>query len=930
MKLPIAAVRRSITKLSVGAFWCWNIVFICSTLPLLPSLPLLFKEFVFGDVPLNYVLVLLTWMAVPWICVVLARTRCREKPEALSFLFFAVEGPFFSLCLYRLIVMREVTPAVSQWLILAAIGLCIHGFEAAIRPLPEKPAWQTLRLVAATGLALVGLYVGMLVLITWTPIVLRGGWEMIQPANWFSVLDTLARNPAYFIIVPISGALILFVGGSLVAMPLCLMILCLRIFFLAWRDSGLTPTMRSAAVLAMLLLQAAIFIGLNQQPQQSTFARLSSPSLTPEQLRHDEAKIRAGLLNAYLAAYRYASPESESNVVARMYKDLLGLPKNIAKIPQTAFNALATPLLYDGKSMQVDAKRAAELYERFFDTPIQRGERTAIAKALSATYNQDERESGLINIDQRKVRIAEQSVRVEPQGDLARITLDETYVNLTHETQEIFYLFSLPESTAITGLWLGTSPDAMQPHSIAARGAAQKVYRAEVKRRIDPALLEQVGPRQYRLRAFPVPPKAASRMEGSHDRLYLRLQYTTLARNNAWPLPVLAEKRNVAWDRDTKRNCNGNACPEAENKWWPKELPAGKPTPMRHAFAMDKSGSVIIAQPGARRAPALSGRKVTLVIDQSWSMAAHREELLAALQQARQYMSGNTVNVLLTTTEAMHTTPRVVALADLTDAMLNGFMGGGSVDRLLKQAVDQTDEPQDLTIVITDNGAFDLDASKTNTRIKRGMLSMVHLGGALAPVYDDLTLETIQTSGGSSFVDLKAAWEHFALKQGSEAGFLMQQDGYIYSLGNNADTEQDAAFAPIAAHLYIANARRQTGPLKAEQMDALHALASKYNVVTAYSSMLVLVNTEQQKALAEAEAGNDRFERTQESGTEVLQKPGNPLSASMTPEPEEWLLLIVSLGVLGWMISVRRSAYRRAHAPIDGCLSAGRNNIFIC
>ena len=153
----------------------------------------------------------------------------------------------------------------------------------------------------------------------------------------------------------------------------------------------------------------------------------------------------------------------------------------------------------------------------------------------------------------------------------------------------------------------------------------------------------------------------------------------------------------------------------------------------------------------------------------------------------------------------------------------------------------------------------------------------------------------------------------------------MQQDGYVFSVEQNAETAPDPAFTPIAAHLYIASALRQPRPLKVEQMDALHALAGKYNVVTPYSSMLVLVNTEQQEALARAEADSDRFEREQESGTELLQKPGNPLSASMTPEPEEWLLLIVSLGILGWMIRVRRAAYRRAPAPIGARPSMCRN-----
>lgn len=83
------------------------------------------------------------------------------------------------------------------------------------------------------------------------------------------------------------------------------------------------------------------------------------------------------------------------------------------------------------------------------------------------------------------------------------------------------------------------------------------------------------------------------------------------------------------------------------------ERAAGQQTnsPTQHAFALDDSGRSVIAQPGTHTIPSLTGRKVTLVVDQSWSMAAHREELLATLHKAVQYMAGNTVNVLLATTK---------------------------------------------------------------------------------------------------------------------------------------------------------------------------------------------------------------------------------------------------------------------------------------
>jgi putative PEP-CTERM system integral membrane protein len=918
---PTPAARA--LKGAVALFWCWNVVFICATLPLLLAVPMLLEAWWWYDVPADYVFILLAWLAVPWACISLAGTRLKERPQALVFLFFAVEAPFFSLCLYRLVAMREITPAVGQWLAMMAFGLCVHGVDFLVRPLPKTAPWQTLKLMASACVVLVATYACALTLIAWSPLALRGLWEVIQPAHWLQALKLVLENPFLLIFMLLGAILVLLTGVSLLAMPWCMALLCARALRRSWEDGPLPSGRCAAVVAAMLVLQGAVGVVLNRQPQQGTFAQMEVAHVTPAQFEAKQGAWRAGLLNAYLSPYRYVSSQAESMGIAKAYQDLLGWGAPLAATPQALFNFFAKPLLYDG-DMAADTRRAAELYERYFDSPIQRGERTAIARALSATHDSDERESGLINIDQRKVWVAEQRVGVQAQGDLARVTLDETYVNLTTEQQEIFYLFSLPEGAAVTGLWLGTSPDKMLPHTLATRGAAQRVYKAEVNRRIDPALLEQVGPRQYRLRAFPVPPRKGRPRAGQNPaaaetepRLYLRLQYAVLARHGAWPLPVLAEKRNVAFDRHTRRSCDGGACPGDGSGWWPPELPARQPiSPASHAFRLE-GGPTVTAQPAAAAVPAEQGRKVTLVVDRSRSMAAHRGALLAAVQAARQQLAGNTVSVLLTTTAVMGEAPRLVPLDSLADSDLGVFMGGGHVDELLKQAAEHAPPGQDLTLVLTDDGAFDLAAGKGRPAVAGlGMLSFVHLGGALAPAYDDATLQAVQSGGGSSFTTLPEAWAHFARMQSAAPGFLMQRDGYAFSLSDQAGAvPDDAAFAPIAARLFIANAARGAQPLGMARLDALHALAKRHDVVTPYSSMLVLVDTAQQEDLARAEAGDDRFDRAHEQGVEVLQKPHNPLSASVTPEPEEWLLLLVSLCAAGWMIRARRRSAAVGGAP---------------
>jgi putative PEP-CTERM system integral membrane protein len=948
MNLPLSRrLAAAALKCAVALFWCWNVVFICATLPLIAEVLVLLNAWWREDVPAEYVAILLAWVAVPWACLAWAWKRLRGRPHALALFFFAVEAPFFSLCLLRLIAMRELTPAAGQWLAMLLAGWLILGVDALLRTPPRAAAWHALKLVGAACLILVAGHAGALSMLAGLPLVLRGAWEVLDPWNWGHVLRAAQFNPAMFFFALALPPLLLATAASLLAMPPCMAVAGWRAGVRAWDRGPLRPAGRAAVLASTLALLAGLFAFLNHQPQQAVFARLADRAkpLAPAEFEASQHRLRAGLLNAYLAPYRYASSKAESKGIAWMYEHLLGLAPAVAAWPQAAFNALATPLLYDGASMAADGARAAALYERYFDTPIQRGERKAIVRALSATHDSDQRESGLINIDQRKVRVAEQRVRVEPQGGgLARITLDETYVNLTAEPQEIFYLFSLPESAAVTGLWLGNSPDAMQAHQLSPRGAAQRVYKAEVNKRIDPALLEQVGPRQYRLRAFPVPPRplagggARATDSTSAQKLHLRLQYTALATQQAdgrrtWPLPVLGEKRNVAFDLQTRRGCDFGSCPSDGVHWWPVNLPGPQPdAPAAHAFHLQAAGQTVVARPADADGEAPRGKNILLVVDRSRSMAAHREALLASLREARSEMAGNTVSVLLTTTEAMGHAPLLVPLERLDEGLAATAMGGGNVGDLLNQAQQHGPAGQHLTLVLTDAGAFDLSGRQAGPQPRGGMLSVVHLGGALSPVYDDATLQAVQSSGGSSFTGLREAWRHFASVQQSAPGFLMQRDGHEFSMvadrradhaadqvadraadmraDSSAPPADNPAFAAIATRLFIADAARHGRANGPAQLDTLHSLARSHDVVTPYSSMIVLVNDEQRRALEQAQQASDRFDRAHEQGTEQLPKPHNPLSVSATPEPEEWLMLLVSACAAAWMIRARRRGVR--------------------
>jgi len=111
-------------------------------------------------------------------------------------------------------------------------------------------------------------------------------------------------------------------------------------------------------------------------------------------------------------------------------------------------------------------------------------------------------------------------------------------------------------------------------------------------------------------------------------------------------------------------------------------------------------------------------------------------------------------------------------------------------------------------------------------------------------------------------------------------------------------------FARLAARQLILALGRDATDLAA--LDEIQGLAVKYGEVSAYSSMVVLVDDAQRRALAETERQADRFNRAFESGKEVLPTPTNPFALSATPEPHEWILIGLAVAAAAFVIRQRR------------------------
>jgi putative PEP-CTERM system integral membrane protein len=629
-----------------AVFWGWNLVFLMVVyLGILPivGIPLVMAT-LSGTVPVDFFLSLVALIAIPTFSTIIG-FQYRQHPLDLFRLFYGVEAPLFLLCLLRLFVFRELTPASTHILISVGVAILAFASELFYGYVERQRTLAWLQMLAHSLMLLVGAYAGIVMLFYAAPV---GVWTIEEffkfqwlVGFWYAFI----YNPMSALFGWLLATLLFFMTCSLfVVMPSVLTALYtfsgLRILRGFAVEYGKKYTL--AGMLGVAIASLTLFISFQQQPQVQAFSLLANPpqSQTARQAVLTKSDIiRSGLVNAYLSNYRYLSSRKDNNHIEFIYQEIFGLPKWLNKGLQNTYNHLMSPFLYQGNNSDID--KAEKLYAEFFDTSIQKAESSAINHALESTSNQDEAKAGLLNLNQRKVFLRQQEITVKEHGDWADVQLYEVYDNKTNDVQEVFYSFSLPESAVITGLWLGDTPNLSKrfPFVVSPRGAAQKVYNRQVQRArpVDPALLEQVGPRHYRLRAFPIPIK---NQRNGPTEMNLWLTYQVMRQEQGWALPQLGEKRNIYWTDKTKHIRNGKVSNEVDD-WTERYIPASQPSKATTQQA-SVEGYTITGKPLTQKDYSLpQNQKFAIVLDGSLSMNRHINDLEKTLTWLKKHGFAN-------------------------------------------------------------------------------------------------------------------------------------------------------------------------------------------------------------------------------------------------------------------------------------------------
>lgn len=961
--------RSRSERIAGGLFWSWNIIFL--TFMALGFAPRLLPELVIavrtGSIRWTFLLYAILLSCIPILSVILGYTVLRREPKKLFALGYVVEWPLMLMLAVRFFLTRQASTGLTFLMVMAGLGMAVFFWNILDRQIERRRAWAAwLRLVGLTIMFLVSLYAALWVAFYALPLAVEAfEWLGRTLSNFGVFLQNLTNDLIQLFGVGLIWApftilgfcLLLFTATLFVLAPIAVPVLAYQ----SWRKALTSaadyfappaPAIFSTLVIIFTIIGAIL---ANRQPQIQVFAWIEKP---PENIQaamdllERQAAIRKGLLNAYLAPFRYISALGEVGHIRSIYADSLGLSTQAAIDVERFYEIVARPMLYQPvhytrpadadwsrgtQALQREPVEAARLYQRIFDQTITDGEHDAILNAVRSTWLSDQAQAGLQTLEEREVHLERQEITIVEHGDWADIELFEVYRNTTSDRQEVIYYFTLPESAVITGLWLGNSPNRTErfAYHVAPRGAAQAVYRNEVRLNLDPALIEQIGPRQYRLRIFPVPPvsltfddRTARTRVGEALPLYLWLTWKTLLDSQGWHLPRLTLKQNIYWDDDTVRLINGVESNQSFDGWLPKSLPTSAPiTPKIHQIYFAGGYSVSATPLSQVELPNLpSGLRLAIVLDRSLSMRSHTEEVNHTLNDLKKHPFEN-ADIYLTASPYRGEKPTRIEFSQF-DPQSVVFMGGQNPAELLAQFETlRGGRNYDAVLVITDNAGYELGESWLEPSVPDSPVWFLHLGNEIPIGYDDKTLQALQGSGGGVTGSLDEALARIAVAidnssiniETTDQIWIKRDivDGYLWETRlldsrlaqTTGAVSVEEGFAPLAARrVILAEMQRSRGDLSDLQtLDNLHSLAQGQSIVTPYSSMIVLVTQQQEELLRGLSKLDDRYQREVESLGETT--PATQIPLSGVPEPEEWLLIGASLVLLIHLLHVRRKEW---------------------
>ncbi len=491
---------------------------------------------------------------------------------------------------------------------------------------------------------------------------------------------------------------------------------------------------------------------------------------------------------------------------SRKQRASIRLEDKVGEISQLGLRLLAPFLIYKGNLS--DEYLAAKVYSIAFDADINAEQADYINwvnsnSSFGGLFDFGRRTGGeatALDIKAQKVVLEEFFTTVEKQEGGLLTTLDFKFLSNSNLEEEAVMVFSLPEDSVVTDLKLGQY---LQNQGVVApRAAAQRVYQASINRRTDPALLEQIGPRTFRLRVYPIFPRGS----GNPDWQRVQIKFES---DDVAGLVKIEQVRNLAI---------GNTRVKLDLQHKEQQLAASSLFEYnqiaRPAYKQDLQ---VYKQTGEQR-------EYTLLIDNSFSASEFSEESKAKAVEFARKLAAEGYEVAVYSysykVDKLGDSRDLVALQAKISEL--EFRGPSASDKLVK-FINSNDLMDQQIILFRDDSEHDLNQLSFSKLLS---LDIDQLGSASLHVYDfgeqfnslpqDLLLLSL-ANGGQVFnggIEVQSTTQPVEVfKAGSKLQKLAQLNAKLRSLqANNRSAlaieifksgKQEGILAPFTAYIAL-------------------------------------------------------------------------------------------------------------------------------
>lgn len=135
-------------------------------------------------------------------------------------------------------------------------------------------------------------------------------------------------------------------------------------------------------------------------------------------------------------------------------------------------------------------------------------------KGFEGTTNDESLGSLIAKVDGRDVplTVGYHHVKVEIRDQIARTTIEESFVNHTKTRLEGVFHFPLPQDASISGFGMWINGELIEA-DVVEKQRAREIYETILREKRDPGLLEWAGGNIFKARVFPIEPRSEKRIK---------------------------------------------------------------------------------------------------------------------------------------------------------------------------------------------------------------------------------------------------------------------------------------------------------------------------------------------------------------------------------------------------------------------------------